>query len=103
MNYAMPSQQVSDSNNTPVAWWRVPHMWLVVGGPLVVVFAGIATMVIAVRHPDPVLDKAVYERDLEKAKVLEGQARERALIGLQPAHQARNHAASPVVPEEARK
>jgi len=73
-------------------------MWLVVGGPLLVVVAGIATVILAVRNPDPVLDKVVYERDLAAAKDLEGKAREEALIRMQPAHQARNHAASPVVP-----
>ncbi|MGV3727472.1 nitrogen fixation protein FixH [Hydrogenophaga sp.] len=85
-----------------LAWWRVPHMWMVVGGPLVVVVASLITAFIAVRHADPVLDKAVFERDREAALVLQGQAKADALIKLQPAHQARNHAASPVVPEAGR-
>ncbi|MDR7097057.1 nitrogen fixation protein FixH [Hydrogenophaga laconesensis] len=84
----------------PVAWWRVPHMWLVVGGPLAVVVASIFTAFIAVRNADPVLDKAEFERDRQAVQVLEGQAKTDALIKLQPAHQARNHAASPVVPRE---
>ena len=84
----------------PEAWWRVPHMWLVVGGPLVVVVAAIVTAVIAIRGADPVLNKDDYERDLKAAQSLEGQARTDALIKLQPAHQARNHAASPVVPAD---
>lgn len=79
-------------------WWRVPHMWLVVGGPALVVVACAITVTIAVRHPDQVLDKASYQRDLAFANQLEGQARIDALAKLQPAHQARNHAASPVVP-----
>ena len=83
----------------PVAWWRVPHMWMVVGGPLAVVVASLITAFIAVTHADPVLDKAVFERDREAAQVLQGQAKADALIKLQPAHQARNHAASPVVPK----
>lgn len=83
---------------TPTPWWRVPHMWLVVGGPAVVVAACIVTVSIAVTHPDPVLDKAAYQRDLAFANQLEGQARIDALAKLQPAHQARNHAASPVLP-----
>lgn len=85
---------------TPLAWWRVPHMWLVVGGPLVVVVAGIITAVIAVSGADPVLNKEDYERDLKAAtEKLDGQAKIDALIKLQPASQARNHAASPVVPK----
>jgi hypothetical protein len=73
-------------------------MWLVLGGPLVVVAACIVTVTIAFSIPDPVLDKASYQRDLAFANQLEGQARIDALAKLQPAHQARNHAASPVVP-----
>lgn len=83
-----------------VAWWRVPHMWLVVGGPLTVVVAGLITVFIAVNHADPVLDKTVFERDRAAAQALNGQAQADALIQTQPAHQARNHAASPVVPKE---
>ena len=86
----------------PVSWWRVPHMWLVVGGPLVVVVASLITAFIAVNNADPVLDKAVFERDREAALALDGQAKAEALIKLQPAHQARNHAASPVVPQPER-
>ncbi len=84
--------------NKPVAWWRVPHMWLVVGGPLVVVVAAIATAVIAVKGADPVLNKDDFERDLKAATAsLDGQAKADAQVKMQPAHQARNHAASPVV------
>jgi hypothetical protein len=84
----------------PIAWWRVPHMWLVVGGPAAVVVASLITAFIAVKHADPVLDKVAFERDREAARALQGQARVDALVKLQPAHQARNHAASPVVPQE---
>lgn len=90
-------------SSTPVSvpWWRVPQMWLVVGGPLVVVAACVVTVSIAFSIPDPVLDKATYQRDLVFAHQLEGQARIDALAKLQPAHQARNHAASPIVPDKA--
>ncbi len=87
-------------NKSSVSWWRVPHMWLEVGGPLLVVVASIITAVIAVKGADPVLDKEDYERNLQAARSLQGQARIDALIQLQPAHQARNHAASPVVPAD---
>ncbi len=90
----------SERSSKPIAWWRVPHMWLVVGGPLVVVVAAIITAVIAVRGADPVLNKEDFERDLKAATAnLDGQAKVDALIKLQPANQARNHAASPVVPK----
>lgn len=92
-----PSRQTTAASP---AWWQVPHMWLVVGGPLLVVVAGIVTITIALRNPDPVLDKADYERALAAASALEGQARIDALARLQPASQARNHAASPLIADE---
>ena len=64
-------------------WWRVPAVWLVIGGPLAVVVAGVVTAVIAVRHGDvplrtnPVAAQAVHAE------------------ALTPATQARNHAAAP--------
>lgn len=91
----------SSANETPTApipWWRVPHMWMVLGGPAVVVVACMVTIYIAVTRPDPVLNKADYALELEAAKMLQGQARIDALSRLQPAHQARNHAASPILP-----
>lgn len=91
---AIPGSVVRPS--TP--WWKVPHMWMVVGGPVLVIIAGLVTVVIAVKNPDPVLNKSDYERDLAAAQRLEGQAKVDAVAKLQPAHQARNHAASPVVP-----
>lgn len=86
------------SHHPATPWWKVPHMWLVVGGPLAVIVAGIVTMVIAIKNPDPVLNKSDYERDLAATQRLEGQAKIDAMAKMQPAHQARNHAASPVVP-----
>ena len=59
-------------------WWRHRMMWLVVGGPLVVVVASLATAVIAVHGADTVI------ADTQPA----GNAA--------PAVQARNHAATPV-------
>ena len=45
----------------PQPWWRHGHMWLVVGGPAVVVVASIATLVLAIRTPDPVLAEDAYD------------------------------------------
>lgn len=88
----------NSSHHPGTPWWKVPHMWLVVGGPLAVIVAGLVTVVIAVKNPDPVLNKSDYERDLAAAQRLEGQAKIDAMAKMQPANQARNHAASPVVP-----
>jgi hypothetical protein len=42
-------------NETPkpaLPWWRVRMLWLVLGGPALVVLAGIATSVIAAQGAD---------------------------------------------------
>jgi uncharacterized protein len=53
-------------------WWRHGMVWLVISGPAAAIVAGIATLVIAITHPDPVL------------KTTEA-----------PAVQARNHVVTP--------
>lgn len=71
MNRRRPEGQPADVPPRP--WWREPMMWLVVGGPLVVVVSAIVTAVIAVRGADPVIDTR----------------------GEPTAVQSRNHAATP--------
>jgi hypothetical protein len=58
-------------------WWRHGMVWLVFGGPLLVVLASVATLVIALTHPDPVLPVHA------------------PAAAEQPAVQARNHAVTP--------
>lgn len=65
---------------TAQPWWRYGIVWLVVGGPLAVVVAGIVTAVIAVRGADPVVVERTTQADAQA-----------------PAVQARNHAATPAV------
>ncbi len=59
-------------------WWRIRMVWLVIGGPLVVVIASFATLALALSFPDPVLAPAAVASPAET-----------------PAVQARNHAATP--------
>lgn len=75
----------------PVArvWWREPYVWLVIGGPAVVVVAGIATAIIAMTNPDPVLDRSVAPTRATTPKDAFTHA---------PAGQARNHATTATVP-----
>ena len=63
-------------NDRPNArpWWREPMMWLVIGGPAVVVVAALVTAGIAMHRPDPLI---------------------KADASSPPAVQARNHAATP--------
>ena len=71
--------------STPIGpispWWRHGMVWLVIGGPLVVVLASLTTLAIALAYPDPVLP-------------LRAQA-----PAQQPAVQGRNHAAAAAVKE----
>lgn len=64
-------------------WWREGMVWLVIGGPAVVVVASIATAVVAYRGADEVLREppAVQKVNVRPASDT-------------PAVQARNHAAT---------
>ena len=58
-------------------WWRLPIVWMVIGGPAVVVVASFVTLTLAILNPDPVLEPAKTQASREL-----------------PAMQARNHAAT---------
>ncbi len=62
-----------------VVWWRLPIVWMVLVGPAAVVVAGIATLAIAIRYPDPVLTAPAAHSSADV-----------------PAVRGRNHAASPL-------
>jgi hypothetical protein len=75
------------------AWWHFGHMWLVVGGPLVVVLASFTTLYLAIKVPDPVVDSDYYRKGIEINKTLDSKH-----DGLVPAMQGRNHAATGIKP-----
>ena len=77
-------------NSTCLPWWRHGLVWLIIGGPAVVVVAGIATFMIAVRSPDPLVPHDSYRFGPEAQRA--AAARGKAML---PAQQGRNHAASP--------
>jgi uncharacterized protein len=85
-----PSQTSSleghTARNDTQPWWQYRMLWLVIGGPAIVVVASIATGIIAARGADPVLD--------HDEAVTQGHAAP-ADGALTPALQARNHAATP--------
>lgn len=66
-------------SHDPSPWWRHRMMWLVVGGPLLVVMAALGTAVVAIRGADPVLPTTEVQPTHRDA----------------PALQGRNHAATP--------
>lgn len=66
-------------------WWRHGMMWLVVGGPAVVVVAGVLTAVIAIRGADTLVEEPSANRVVPQGADA-------------PAMKARNHAATPKAP-----
>lgn len=81
------------AQQNPQPWWKFGHVWMVLAGPAVVVVAGFVTLYIAVRTPDPVVTD-YYRKGAEINKTPEAAG----AAGLTPAMQARNHAATGVVP-----
>jgi hypothetical protein len=72
----MANRTPTETNLNP-PWWKLPIVWMVIGGPALVVVASFVTLALAIIYPDPVLD----------APLRAGKAE-------QPAMQARNHAAT---------
>jgi hypothetical protein len=82
MNKRMPAKPDDDPAPIP-PWWRVGMVWLVIGGPLVVVIASLVTVAVAVHGAEEVLTRpAAQSLSAEDASRL-------------PAVQGRNHAATP--------
>ena len=71
-------------------WWKFGYMWMVVGGPAIVVVAGFVTLWLAISNPDPVVEKDYYQRGVDINKTLENPD-----ANLMPALKGRNHAATP--------
>lgn len=80
----------SDDNHPMAgkAWWRFPMVWMVWGGPAVVVVASFVTLWLVLRTPDPVVDEDYYQKGL----ALSVHRSDRNLL---PAETGRNHAATP--------
>ncbi|MEN9483203.1 hypothetical protein HZU83_00320 [Sphaerotilus montanus] len=75
----MTTSYTTPSGKDTMPWWKYKMVWLVIGGPLVVVVASFVTLGLAIRYPDPVLESVVVATP-DAAH--------------QPAMQARNHAAT---------
>lgn len=58
------------------SWWRHGHVWLLIAAPAAAALGGAVTIAIALARPDPVVAPATHGK------------------ALQPAQQARNHAAT---------
>lgn len=66
-------------------WWRYPHVWLIISGPLIVVLASIATAILAFQTNDVIMDDA-HPPSLNPVQ----------LRSLAPAELAKAHAATPL-------
>ncbi len=75
-----------------VPWWKFGHVWLVVAGPAIVVVASFVTFYLAASRPDPVISDDYYQKGIDINRTLDHAA------SLAPAVQARNHAATGVIP-----
>ena len=76
---------------TAKPWWRFGYMWLVLGGPALVVLASFITLWLAIRWPDPQVNMDA-SRNTQTLREGKGQAQ-----ALAPAVKARNHAATGVL------
>ncbi len=80
-------------------WYQNPFVWLVIGGPLLVVVASFITLYLAITHPDPAIDD-YYRKGIEINKTLDAQGQESQSESMAPAIQARNHAQTGLKPAE---
>lgn len=64
-------------------WWRHGMVWLVIGGPALVVVAAFATLAIAIAYPDPVLPTSSQAADDAHTPAV--QARNHVVSGPRPA------------------
>lgn len=86
MQAILPNEAVSRR------WWHTRMMWLVVGGPTVVVIASFITLALCIIFPDPVIEKTTTVSADSEADGVDGKAPSSA--SMQPALKARNHAAT---------
>lgn len=78
------SEHLPEREAPAASWWRHGMVWLVIGGPAVVVVAAVVTAVIAYRGADIVVVDSPSARQSTTTPSAET-----------PAMQARNHAATP--------
>lgn len=84
---------------TEQKWYQNPFVWLVIGGPLLVVVASFITLYLAITHPDPAIDD-YYRKGIEINKTLDAQGQESQSESMAPAIQARNHVQTGLKPAE---
>jgi hypothetical protein len=82
---------MDNQNNT--VWLKNGYVWLILGGPFLVVIASFFTYYLAATRPDVVIDN-YYQKGIEINKMM-NEARD----PMAPATQARNHAQTGIKPK----
>ena len=80
-------------NHKNTIWWKNGYVWLILGGPFLVVIASFFTYYLAATKPDAVIDN-YYQKGIEINKTM-GEERD----PMAPATQARNHAQTGIKPK----
>ncbi len=75
-------------------WYHNPYVWLLIGGPAVVIVASFITLYLAIKHPDPAIED-YYRKGIEINKTLDAERDSMA-----PAIQARNNAQTGLAPKK---
>lgn len=76
----------------PDLWYREPWLFLVVGGPALVVVACVITTYLALSHPDPLVNKDYYRDGLRINQTMAAEEAARKLV-LTTGHASANSAA----------
>ena len=88
----LSTKQKAKPNPDAKPWWSFGLVWMVIGGPAVVVVASFVTFYLAIVIPDPVLPT----ESQNPRHALQNKAQLDAAMA--PAMQARNHASTGIVP-----
>lgn len=81
MTVATESESTESDTTHHAPWWRIGTVWLVIGGPLAVVIAGVVTAVIAWQGADDILVNSRAASGVQGADVPAVQGRNHAITG----------------------
>jgi hypothetical protein len=80
---------------TSAPWWKFGFVWMVFGGPAVVVVASLVTVYIAMTSPNELVNEDNFRKGAEMSNSLSEAERAASMA---PAVKARNHAQTGVLP-----
>lgn len=80
----VPPGTLSQDEQHSGPWWRFPIVWMVVGGPLIVVVGCMVTIYLAVTNPDIVLDTSAASATSSDSPAVQGRNRSAELAVTAP-------------------